>query len=70
MSYHCVMIHKALNKTEIAERYYKAKGKFTTREQAKKNFNLLRRPDIQLIAKIIKEIYRESMETLWKDSIN
>lgn len=58
------MTHSAFNKTEIAERYYKKLGKFTTRDQAKKNFGALKKPDPKLIAEILDDIHIEAKELL------
>lgn len=58
------MIHKAYKQIEIAERYYKKIGKFTTRDQAKKNFGALKKPDPKLIAEILDDIHREAKELL------
>ena len=55
------MIHPGLNNSEIAERYYKKLGKFTTRNQAKKNFGALKKPNIKLVIQILEEIYEESL---------
>lgn len=54
----------AYNVAEIAERYYKKLGKFTTREQAAKNFHLLKKPDRNLVSWIIDEIYHEQKREL------
>jgi len=58
------MIHKAYNKTEIAELYYKKLGRFTTRDQAKKNFSLLKHPDAKLIAEILDEVHKEAKQLI------
>ena len=55
------------NKTEIAERFYKAQGNFTNRDQAMKNFSLkkLRYEDKKLIESIMDEIVEEGKKELW-----
>lgn len=58
------MIHKAFNKTEIADRYYKELGTFTTREQAKKNFSGLKNINIDILNHVLKEIWVEQLELL------
>lgn len=62
--YFFLMIHKAFNKAEIAERYYKKLGKFSTRAQAVKNFNLLRHPDKGVLLAIFKEVMAEQKQNL------
>ena len=57
-------LHPAYNKTEIAERYYKRLGTFTTREQAKKNFHALKHPDKFIIYEVLHEIHEEQIKTL------
>lgn len=53
-------IHKGFNRAEIAERYYRKLGKFTTRQQAAKNFDHLKYYDVDLIGQIMLEIYLEA----------
>ena|SRR5690625_3625844 len=57
-------LHKGINQTEIAVRYYERKGKRISREQAQKNFNLLRRPDMKLLLEIMKEVYEEAISEM------
>ena len=54
-----IFIHKAFNRTEIAVRYYQQKNKFTNREQARKNFQALKKYDAVIIEAILYQIYND-----------
>ena len=56
------MIHPAINKTEVAVRYYNGRG--YTRETARKIFHQEKNKDKKLIASIIKSIFKEQKELL------
>ena len=58
------MIHKAFNKSEIAKRYYKALGSFTTREQAKKNFAGIKNYNFDVLNHVLNEIWNEQQQLL------
>lgn len=60
------MIHKAYKKSKIAERYYTKLGKLKSYNQARKTFESLKTPDIELIDEILDEIHKEAKEQLRK----
>lgn len=57
-------LHKGINQTEIAVRYYERKGKNISREQAQKNFAALRNPDMKILLEIMKEVYQEAISEM------
>jgi hypothetical protein len=60
------MIHKALSKTEIAFRYYRAVApeRKYNKEAARKQFNQDRDIDSKVISKIVDQIFKEQKELL------
>ena len=58
------MIHKAINKTEVAVRYYDGRG--YTRETARKMFHQEKNKDEKIIISILNSIIKEQKELLKK----
>lgn len=55
------MIHEALIKAEVAKRYYSEKGIELENEPARKKFLQDRHVDLQLLNKVIREIFKEQL---------
>lgn len=58
------MIHKAFNKSEIARRYFELKGEKLSNSEAANRFRSVRNPDVNLIARIVAEVYAEQKDLL------
>jgi len=52
-------IHDAINQAAFAQLYYRELGKELTREQAKKNFHLLKNPDKDIVLKVFFKIHED-----------
>ncbi len=65
------MIHDALNKSAIAERYYHIKHpeRNYTRQEAVKRFNQDTKIDRQLLLQVVNDVFKEQKELLRKNTV-
>lgn len=65
------MIHEALNKSAIAERYYNIKHpeRNYTRQDAVKQFAQDSQIDRQLLLQVVNDVFKEQKELLRKNTV-
>lgn len=58
------MIHEAFTQSEIARRYYLEKGERLSRQEAANRWRMLRKPDKDVLKKVIGDVVREQKKLL------